>query len=68
MGGVKRDNRFYPTELNTLKRNNGETVPELTSRFCKLYHRIPKIVKPSEAAAAMVAYAASFEAEFALSP
>jgi hypothetical protein len=54
--GVQKDYRYYLTEFNTLRRNNGETVPEFTNRFCKLYHRIPKIVKPSEPAA-MVAYA-----------
>lgn len=63
--GVKKDYKYYLTKFNTLARNSGEMVPKFTSRFCKLYHRIPEIVKPSEPIA-MVAYAAAFEAHFAL--
>lgn len=47
-----------------MKRNNGETVPEFTSIFCKLYHRRQSSLL--KLLAAMVAYAASFEVEFAL--
>jgi len=62
--GIKKDNIYYLTKFYTLK-NNGDTVPELTSKFCQLYHRILYIVKLSESAA-MVAYAAAFESEYSV--
>jgi len=45
--------------------NNGETIPDFMSTFCKLYHRIPKIVKPYEPNV-VVSYATTFEANFSL--
>jgi hypothetical protein len=57
--------RYYFTEFNTLRRNNGEMVPDFTNRFCKLYHQIIEIIKPLEPTT-MVAYVASFEVDFSL--
>jgi hypothetical protein len=63
--GIKNDNIYYLIEFNNLKRDNGEIMLEFMSRLCKLYHHIPKIVKPSDLAA-ILAYFIAFEAEFTL--
>ena len=53
------------TEFGLLKRKEGESVPDFSKRFNKMYNRIPAEIKPSEASA-MITYSNAFDPEFYL--
>jgi len=39
--GEKRDDLYYITEFNNLKRKNGESLSDFSQRFNKMYQKIP---------------------------
>jgi hypothetical protein len=61
--GDKKDFMYYMTEFGSLKRKEGESVPDFSKRFNKMYNRIPAEIKPSEASA-MITYSSAFDPEF----
>jgi hypothetical protein len=63
--GDKKDFMYYMIEFGSLKRKEGESVPDFSKRFNKMYNRIPAEIKPSEASA-MITYSSAFDPEFCL--
>jgi ribonuclease HI len=63
--GDKKDFMYYMTEFGSLKRKEGESVPDFSKRFNKMYNRIPAEIKPSEASA-MITYSSAFDPDFCL--
>jgi ribonuclease HI len=63
--GDKKDFMYYMTEFGSLKRTEGESVPDFSKRFNKMYNRIPAEIKPSEASA-MITYSSAFDPDFCL--
>ena len=63
--GEKKDDLYYITEFNNLRRKNGESVSDFSQRFNKMYQKIPPEIKPTERLA-KITYANSFDAEFFL--
>jgi hypothetical protein len=63
--GDKKDFMYYMTEFGSLKREEGESVPEFSKRFNKMYNKIPAEIKPSEASA-MITYSSTFDPKFYL--
>ena len=63
--GDKKDFMYYMTVFGSLKRKEGESVPEFSKRFNKMYKKIPTEIKPSEASA-MFTYSSAFDPEFCL--
>jgi hypothetical protein len=63
--GDKKDFVYYMTEFGSLKREEGESIPEFSKRFNKMYKKIPTEIKPSEASA-MFTYSSAFDPEFCL--
>lgn len=61
--GEKKDDLYYVTEFNNLKRKNGESVSDFSQRFNKMYQKIPVDIKPTESLA-KITYADSFDADF----
>jgi hypothetical protein len=56
---------YYMTEFGSLKRKEGESIPNFSKRFNKMYNRIPVEIKPSEASA-MITYSSAFDPDFCL--
>jgi hypothetical protein len=63
--GDKKDFMYYMIEFGSLKRKEGESVPDFSKRFNKMYNRIPTEIKPSEAFA-MITYSSAFDPNFCL--
>jgi len=63
--GEKKDDLYYITEFNNMKRNNGESVSDFSQRFNKMYQKIPADIKPIERLA-KITYANSFDVDFCL--
>jgi hypothetical protein len=63
--GDKKDFLYYITEFGALKRKQGESIPDFTKRFNKMYGKIPEEIKPSETSA-KITFANAFDAEFSL--
>jgi hypothetical protein len=63
--GDKKDFMYYMIEFGSLKREEGESIPEFSKRFNKMYKKIPTEIKPSEASA-MFTYSSAFDPEFCL--
>jgi hypothetical protein len=49
--GDKKDFMYYMIEFGSLKREEGESIPEFSKRFNKMYNKIPAKIKPFEASA-----------------
>lgn len=45
--GDKKDDLYYITEFNSLRRKRGESVSDFTQRFNKMYQKIPAEIKPT---------------------
>ena len=56
---------YYMKEFGSLKRTEGESVPDLSKRFNKMYNRIPAEIKPLEASA-KITYSSAFDPNFCL--
>ena len=63
--GDKKDFMYYMTEFGSLKRTEGESVPDFSKRFNKMYNRIPTEINPSEASS-MITYSSAFDPDFCL--
>jgi ribonuclease HI len=63
--GDKKDFLYYITEFGALKRKQGESIPDFTKRFNKMYGKIPDEIKPSETSA-KITFANAFDVEFSL--
>jgi hypothetical protein len=63
--GDKKDFMYYMTEFGSLKRKEGDFVPDFSKRFNKMYNRIPAEIKPSKASA-MITYSSTFDPDFCL--
>lgn len=49
--GERRDLLYYITEFGNIKRENGESVSDLTKRFNKIFGKIPAEIKPTDTSA-----------------
>jgi hypothetical protein len=63
--GDKKDLMYYMGEFGSLKRKEGESVPEFSKRFNKMYNKIPTEIKPSESST-MITYSSAFDPDFCL--
>jgi hypothetical protein len=61
----KKDFMYYMIEFGSLKRTEGESVPDFSKRFNKMYNRIPAEIKPFEASV-MITYSSAFDPDFCL--
>ena len=63
--GDMRDDLYYITEFNNLKRENGESISNFTKRFNNMYNKIPTKINPT-GTSAMITYANAFDFDFCL--
>lgn len=63
--GENKDDLYYITEFNNVRRKNGESVSNFSQRFNKMYQKIPPEIKPIERLD-KITYANYFYAEFCL--
>jgi len=63
--GDKKDFMYYMTVFGSLKRKEGESIPDFSKRFNKMYNRIPAEIKPFEAST-MITYSSAFDPDFCL--
>jgi hypothetical protein len=63
--GDKKDDLYYMTKFNNLRRKNGEFVFEFSHRFNWMYQKIPNDIRPVERLA-KVTYANAFNVDFCL--
>ena len=63
--GDKKEFLYYITEFGALKRKQGESIPDFTKRFNKMYGKIPNEIKPLETSA-KITFSSAFDAEFFL--
>jgi hypothetical protein len=63
--GDRRDFVYYITEFRNLRKQNSESVSDFTKRFNRMYGKIPKEIKPSDASA-KITYSDAFDSDFCL--
>ncbi len=59
------DDVYYMIEFTSLSRRNGKSVFEFSTRFNKMYHKIPNDIWPLEILAKLT-YANAFHFDFCL--
>jgi hypothetical protein len=63
--GDKKDFLYYITEFGALKREEGESIPDFSKRFNKMYNKIPMEINPTETST-KITYASAFDLYFCL--
>jgi hypothetical protein len=63
--GDNKDFVYYISKFGALKRKRGESIPDFTKRFNKMYGKIPNEIKPLETSA-KITFSSAFDAEFFL--
>jgi hypothetical protein len=58
--GERRDLLYYISEFGNLRRENGESILDITKTFIKMFGKIPAEIKPIDASA-KITYSSAFD-------